>query len=543
MINKYFDKIYILNLKEEKDRMLNITNNLNKMNILFERFEALGKEDLDVQTSFEKIKNDGSALIKTIGATGCLLSHRAIINDAIKNNYSNILIFEDDVLFDKNFLNKINYIKLIPNNWTLLYLGASQHDWSKVKIKNNHYNAIKTDGTFAYAIKKNAFKEILNLSNDLKHPIDWYLRQYQEKNNNKCFVIYPNICIADVTSSSIRSPRDQVEHSVKMRWNLKNFNFKKKLEILWCKINKDNFTASNVDSLSFEKSNNFNITLLQHNLNNIHPGKWLTSILNNNLKPENIIEHYLNKNNTPDLIICDNLCAFRNEPWSKFNLPLFSILVDQHSLVDNDQVNIAIKNNFKVFHRYKFNLFHKDLPNKIKTFYLPHSVNINIYKNFNLKKEIDLLQTGAISSVYLLRNFIKNYNFKNINYKFIERPDDTNLKKWPIGNDYINLINKSKFTLACGSKYNYPVLKYFEIPACGSIIYGSYFDELRDLGFIRNINFIEADTNNPEDHIKKLLKEKELLENICLNGFKLINEKHSNSIRINQMMNIIMDNI
>jgi len=543
MINNYFDKIYVLNLEKEKERMLNISNNLNKMNILFERFDAFGENNIEVQNSFNKIKNDDSALIKSIGATGCLFSHRAIINDAIKNNYSNILIFEDDVLFDNNFLEKIKYIRLIPNNWSLLYLGASQHDWSNFKPKKFYYDALKTDGTFAYAIKRNAFKEILNLSSDLKHPIDWYLRKYQEKNTDKCFVIYPNICIADVTSSSIRSPRDQVQHSQKMRWNLNNFNFKKKLEILWCKLDKSNFTASNVDSLSFEKTSDANITLLQHNINNAHPGGWLTSVLKNEYKPNNIIENYLNKNNTPDLIICDNLCAFKNEPWDKFNIPLFSILVDQHSKVDEEQVSIAIKYNFNLFHRYKFNLFHRDLSKKIKTFYLPHSVNTNLYKNLNLKKEIDLLQTGATSSVYTLRNFIKNFNFKNINYKFTDRPSDTSIEKWPIGKDYIDLINKSTFTVACGSKYNYPVLKYFEIPACNSIIYGSYSDELRSLGFLKNVNFIEANTKNPEEHIKLLLKNKELINNLSLNGLKLINEKHSNLIRINQMYNIIRENI
>jgi GR25 family glycosyltransferase involved in LPS biosynthesis len=535
-INNYFSHIYVLNLDSEVERFTDISSRLDDLNIKFSKFSAYGKDNHSVVENFNKIKENKNALIKQIGAMGCLISHREIIKDAIKNNYENILILEDDAHFCFNFIEKINIIKLVPQKWNLLYLGASQHDWSQIKLKSNFYNAIKTDGTFAYAINKKAYNEILRLSDELLHPIDWYLRIYQSKNHESCFVLFPNLCIADVSSSSIRAPRDQVEHSKKMKWNLNNFNIKKKLNILWCKINKSNVTASNVDSLPFTKSFNAfaNIDILQHNISG-HPGKWLTSVYNGTLKVENIVEKYMNNNN-PDLIICDSLSSFRNEPWSKFNVPLFSILVDQHSFIDDDQVLISVKNNFTLFHRYKFNNFHKDLSKKIKTIYLPHSVDTSIYKNLNLNKEIDLLQTGAISSVYVLRNSIKNFNFKKINYKFIERPNDDGRKKWPVGDEYISILNKSKFSLSCGSKYNYPVLKYFEIPACNSIIYGSFFKELEDLGFSPGKNFIEANTSNPDDHISKLLKNETLINDLYKNGMKLIKERHTNDIRAYQMI-------
>lgn len=541
-LNKYFSHIYVLNLDSEKEKYINISNSLNDLNINFSRFSAYGKNNNIVIENFNKIKENKNALIKQIGAMGCLISHREIIKDAINNDYENILILEDDAHFCFGFSEKINILKLIPSKWSLLYLGASQHDWSSVKVKQNYYNAVKTDGTFAYAINKKAYNAILKLSEEMLHPIDWYLRIYQSKNSENCFVLFPNLCIADVSSSSIRAPRNQEEHSIKMKWNLKNFNINKKLNILWCKTNKNNITASNVDSLPFTESFKAfaNIDILQHNIIG-HPGKWLTSVFNGTTKLDNIVEKYMNNNN-PDLIICDSLTAFRNEPWSNFKIPLYSILVDQHSLIDDDQVSISIKNKFTLFHRYKFNIFHKDLSKKIKTIYLPHSVNINNYKNLNLKKEIDLLQTGAISNVYTLRNFIKNFNFNKINYKFIERPKDDSEKKWPIGSEYVSLINKSKFSLSCGSKYNYPVLKYFEIPACNSIIYGSFSRELEELGFVPGKNFIEANMTNPEEHILKILKNEELMNSLYKNGLNLIKEKHTNDIRIYQMIKKIREN-
>ena len=123
----------------------------------------------------------------TTGELGCLLSHIYILEDAINNNYENILIFEDDVIFHKNFLNKFykNYKYLIQNEkkFDIIYLGASQkHNWNNVIIKKKYMIANRLDGTFAMIINKNIFNKIL----------------YQAKYHN-----IPNILVRNIIVLSI----------------------------------------------------------------------------------------------------------------------------------------------------------------------------------------------------------------------------------------------------------------------------------------------------------------------------------------------------
>ena len=63
------------------------------------------------------------------GAVGTKQSHLAIVKDAIYRNYKKILIFEDDIIFHKNFDENFNrqyenVLKVNPR-WDLLYLGCS----------------------------------------------------------------------------------------------------------------------------------------------------------------------------------------------------------------------------------------------------------------------------------------------------------------------------------------------------------------------------------------------------------------------------------
>ena len=106
-----------------------------------------------------------------IGATGCKLSHLGIIKDALKNNYENVLIFEDDITFIDNFIVYLNdFINKVSNmNWDMLYLGGNvaKVQFSKFKdylIQTNKINVYKCKNfkcTHAYIINKKLFTKII----------------------------------------------------------------------------------------------------------------------------------------------------------------------------------------------------------------------------------------------------------------------------------------------------------------------------------------------------------------------------------------------
>jgi hypothetical protein len=253
---KDLDKIYVLNLENEKWKYDIIFKKSQEMGFekLLERFIGINGQDerelfkikhQEYINSLSNIKkkyykkdlNNGFpklGLFRSYGAFGCLLSNIKILEDAIKNNYENIIIFQDDIYFHKNFYNLINEFLEKHNKFTAIYLGYSQH--------KSHTNQIdlKTAGLFGIILNKRCFKLILNEFRKFKNPADVcvpkILIEYFKDSIYKC---NPILIIPDVTDSKTSSKRDMIEHSKKMNWDLNNFdiiNYKnfgdKTLEIL-----------------------------------------------------------------------------------------------------------------------------------------------------------------------------------------------------------------------------------------------------------------------------------------------------------------------
>ena len=87
-INKNVEHIYVINLERDQIRRNYVTVLMKKYKINFE-FIIVNPISED---QFNAINNKSI----TIGETGCYLSHMYCLNDAIKNNYNNIIIFEDE---------------------------------------------------------------------------------------------------------------------------------------------------------------------------------------------------------------------------------------------------------------------------------------------------------------------------------------------------------------------------------------------------------------------------------------------------------------
>lgn len=229
-LNDYFDNIYVLNLDKDTQRMKRMSNILNELNIKYERFPGIyGKDRIEEHSKIKNLNNSiwenqhmskvKNKISKNIGAFGCLLSHRAIIQDAINKKYKKILILEDDIMIYENFNKRLNEIlPIISERWKLLYLGASQHYWININYRKNYYFANGTDSTFAYGIHSSIFNEILKVTKNFKFPIDYYYRYFQNK--YFCPVIYPNLFISKVDESNTQGKRDIRKIAKQFGWKL-----------------------------------------------------------------------------------------------------------------------------------------------------------------------------------------------------------------------------------------------------------------------------------------------------------------------------------
>ena len=114
--------IYLINLNRRPDRYEHFIKQCDELNINFskiKRFNAIDgkiyKFTDDVNELFINIDYKNEHYVKNI--MGNQLSHYYILKDMIKNNYKYIIIFQDDIVLRKDFIQQLNsLLNNIPYN-------------------------------------------------------------------------------------------------------------------------------------------------------------------------------------------------------------------------------------------------------------------------------------------------------------------------------------------------------------------------------------------------------------------------------------------
>jgi GT2 family glycosyltransferase len=163
--------VYVINLKERKEKRKYIHTHLNRRGIDYQLFQT---------TRHVNPKR------------GCLESHLTIIEKVWKEGkYDKLLLFEDDA----SFIQSLKSLKRPPADWDMIYFGGTVY---RVMEKNvtDGYSRVQCWTTHAYMIhlKNEAFMTELLKMKEYEHEIDRY---YLEKihPHYKCYMIDPMICL------------------------------------------------------------------------------------------------------------------------------------------------------------------------------------------------------------------------------------------------------------------------------------------------------------------------------------------------------------
>ena len=110
-------KIIVINLKKSKDRLSLFSQNLKKLNIPFERFNAIYGKELDYSTIYDNTTFMARNLLCNHGIIGCALSHFEVWKQFKQSGDDFILICEDDIQFTEELkkIIKDNLINRIYN--------------------------------------------------------------------------------------------------------------------------------------------------------------------------------------------------------------------------------------------------------------------------------------------------------------------------------------------------------------------------------------------------------------------------------------------
>ncbi|WP_010268039.1 glycosyltransferase [Paenibacillus senegalensis] len=176
--------------------------------------------------------------------------------------------------------------------------------------------------------------------------------------------------------------------------------------------------------------------------------------------------------------------------------------------------------------------------------WLPHHANTDIFTDYDLHKETDLLMTGALIEPYyplrttIVKRLAERPEFMHLPHPGYRQIDDQDVTA-KVGKKYAMELNKAKICFTCNSIYHYPVMKYFEIAACNSLLMAPYSPEIGDLGFIPGVNFVAIDEHNFEEKAYYYLRHEEERSLIALNGMNMIRQKHSTRKRAAEFLESI----
>ncbi|WP_377889543.1 glycosyltransferase [Alkalihalobacillus sp. R86527] len=197
------------------------------------------------------------------------------------------------------------------------------------------------------------------------------------------------------------------------------------------------------------------------------------------------------------------------------------------------------KGNVSVVFGYYREAFMESYPEFHNRFvWLPHHVETTIFKDYQIGKSIDYLMMGALfPNFYPLRASMYNQLKSASNFKYHQHPGYKQIAKGHLaGEAYAKELNRAKIFLTCDSIYHYPVLKYFEAPACNTLLLASSSKELTDLGFIDGKTFVSVNEHNVVQKAAYYLQHEEERIRIARAGHEMVQANHSTSKRAEELM-------
>jgi glycosyl transferase family 25 len=197
----FVDKIIYINLKNRIDRKKEIENELSVI------------PDKNKIIRFDAIEMQPAHL-------GCSMSHLKCLEMSKKEGWKNVLILEDDAMwnnYDKNYSILETIINKLKNNYDVISFGNvnAKFDKKTYKLKSgqcataylvnsNYYDKLINnfkEGIEKLSITKNMYKASDRLPYEKEYCIDQYWKRLQEKDN--WYIINPALMIQRPSKSSI----------------------------------------------------------------------------------------------------------------------------------------------------------------------------------------------------------------------------------------------------------------------------------------------------------------------------------------------------
>lgn len=194
ILNQFFDKIYVITM-ENSIRIPRMIERLQ--GVEYEFFYGINGATLDKTPYIEM----GSK--QTRGQLGCTLSHLKLYEKIVsENKFDKICILEDDAVFTDNINILDTYIKQLPNDWGMLYLGFDggtgvHANYSPNICEISQNNLYTLHCTHAIAIRPWFAKEMIEFNKQAHFTADGSFTEIVKQRGLRTYAVLPKIINPD----------------------------------------------------------------------------------------------------------------------------------------------------------------------------------------------------------------------------------------------------------------------------------------------------------------------------------------------------------
>lgn len=170
--------------------------------------------------------------------------------------------------------------------------------------------------------------------------------------------------------------------------------------------------------------------------------------------------------------------------------------------------------------------------------WLPFGINPEMFKDYGLPKDIRYSLMGLMEGKYPFRQAVKErmkheegfVHFAHPGHRTSSRPGLFVHEK------YATAINRSAISFTCGSELAIPVAKFFEIPACRTLMLAEPNTDIEELGYRDGVHYAACSQSNFYEQAKRYDADAAEREAISQNGHDFIHRHHTNEVRAKQFV-------
>ena len=169
-----------------------------------------------------------------------------------------------------------------------------------------------------------------------------------------------------------------------------------------------------------------------------------------------------------------------------------------------------------------------------RLFVWPNAIDPNVFRDYQLAKNIPVLFTGSQAWHYPWRNGISRAvtpEFITMTMPHFGWGAGGGTDRMLHGADYARLLNASTFVPTCGTVARDVVRKHLEIPAAMACLVTERTASIEAFGFADMVNCVFAEEDDVVDKLQQLLRHPEELERVTRAGHDLVVEHHTNAQR------------